>query len=278
MSEDDLDFTRPASNPIYDPAVARAFFESAGTPQSFAQGESLFVQDQAGDQAYYLLEGEVSLTRGRKAIDIVKAGEIVGEMAMVSREPRSASALARTPVRAIALDARRFQSAIQKMPEFALMLMGMMINRIRLTVATLTMSHTLPAQDRWRECRVFDHAALDAFVRELGDRPPLHAPRNKVIMTEGEGGIFMYVVLDGVVAISIKGKVVEKVGPGGVFGEMALVSQAPRTATAKAEADCSLLTINRTSFLEFVKTRAEFALSILKALADRLRFLTSQYG
>lgn len=278
MSTDDLDFTRPAQNPVYDPAVARAFFESAGTPQTFAQGASLFAQDQAGGQAYYLLEGEVSLTRGRKMIDIVKAGEIIGEMAMMSREPRSATALARTAVRAIALDARRFQGAMQKMPEFALMLMGMMINRIRLTVATLSMGQALAAQDRWRECRVFDRDSLAALERTLGDGTPSFAPRHKAIMKEGEGGVFMYVVLEGVVAITIKGTVVEKVGPGGVFGEMALVSRAPRTATATAESDCSLLTINRNDFLELVKTRAEFALSILRALADRLRFLTSKFG
>ena len=55
--------------------------------------------------------------------------QIIGEMAMVSRQPRSATALARTPCRAIALDARQFQGAIQKMPEFALMLMSTTINR-----------------------------------------------------------------------------------------------------------------------------------------------------
>jgi CRP-like cAMP-binding protein len=88
----------------------------------------------------------------------------------------------------------------------------------------------------------------------------------------------MYVVQDGTVAISIKGKVVEKVGPGGVFGEMALVDKSPRTATATAESDCSLLTINRTDFLALVKARPDFAMSILRALADRLRFLTSKYG
>jgi len=75
MSTDDLDFTQPAQNAIYDPAVARAFFESAGTAQSVSQGESLFMQDQKGDKVYFLLEGEVSLMRGRKMIDIVKAGE-----------------------------------------------------------------------------------------------------------------------------------------------------------------------------------------------------------
>jgi len=278
MSTDDLDFTQPAQNAIYDPAVARAFFESAGAAQSVSQGESLFMQDQKGDKVYFLLEGEVSLMRGRKMIDIVKAGEIIGEMAMVSQQPRTATALARMPCRVIALDARHFQVAFQRMPEFALMLMSTTINRIRLTVATLSIGNTLSGQDRWRECCVFDRASLSALLSELGDRTPLYAPRRKTIMSEGEAGVFMYVVLEGTVAISIKGKAVEKVGEGGVFGEMALVDKSPRTATAVAESDCSLLTINRTDFLALVKTRPDFAMSILRALADRLRFLTSRYG
>lgn len=278
MSTDDLDFTQPAQTAIYDPAVARTFFESAGTAQSVGQGESLFTQDQKGDKVYFLLEGEVTLSRGRKMIDIIKAGEIVGEMAVVSQQPRAATALARTPCRVIALDARQFRGAIQKMPEFALMLMSVTINRIRLTVATLSIGNTLSGEDKWRECGVFDRESLSALVNELGDRPPLYAPRRKTIMSEGEAGVFMYIVLEGTVAISIKGKVVEKVGPGGVFGEMALVDKSPRTATAAAESDCSLLTINRSDFLALVKTRAEFAMSILRGLADRLRFLTSKYG
>jgi CRP-like cAMP-binding protein len=86
----------------------------------------------------------------------------------------------------------------------------------------------------------------------------------------------MYVVLSGRVAISIKSKIVEWVGPGGVFGEMALVDQSPRAATAIAETDCDLLAINRGDFLMMVKTNPVFAVSLLKAAADRLRDMTSR--
>jgi CRP-like cAMP-binding protein len=58
---------------------------------------------------------------------------------------------------------------------------------------------------------------------------------------------------------------------------MALVDQSPRAATATAETDCTLLAINRTDFIELVKTKPAFATSLLKALSDRLRFMTSKY-
>jgi CRP-like cAMP-binding protein len=96
-------------------------------------------------------------------------------------------------------------------------------------------------------------------------------------MKEGEGGVFMYVVLEGRVAVTIKGKVVDRIGPGGVFGEMALVDQSPRAASAVAESDSELLSINRNDFLALVKSNPVFAVSLLRALADRLRFMTSHH-
>jgi CRP/FNR family transcriptional regulator, cyclic AMP receptor protein len=78
-------------------------------------------------------------------------------------------------------------------------------------------------------------------------------------------------VLEGRVAISIRGAVVERVGPGGVFGEMALVDQSPRSANAAAETDCALLAINRAVFLNLVKSEPTFGVSLLAATAERVR-------
>ena len=96
-----------------------------------------------------------------------------------------------------------------------------------------------------------------------------------VIFAEGDSAVFMYIVLSGRVAISIRSKVVEMVGPGGVFGEMALVDQSARAATAKAETACSLLAINRSDFLALVRGKPAFGVSLLQALAERLRYMTS---
>ena len=81
----------------------------------------------------------------------------------------------------------------------------------------------------------------------------------------------MYVVLEGRVAISIRGALVQYVVPGGVFGEMALVDQSVRAATAVAETDCKLLAINRNAFLHLVKTSPAFGASLLAGLAERAK-------
>jgi CRP-like cAMP-binding protein len=276
---EDLDFTgedRPSKSAIYDPSVARMCFEALGKLELVPRGGNFFTENQTSDRMYYLVEGEVSLVRGKRVLDVVKAGEIFGEMATISRLPRSATAAARSACRALSLDTKQFQSAIQKTaPEFALMLMNIIINRLRLTGA-LTVGKAPQDVGGLRE-RVFDAKMLSALMAALNNRLPAHAPLNKVIMKEGEGGVFMYVVVEGRVAISIKSSIVERVGPGGIFGEMALVDQSPRAATATAESDCSLLSINRNDFLALVKSHPDFAVSLLKSAADRLRYMTSHH-
>jgi len=274
---EDLDFTsRPAKSEIYDPGVARRCFESKGKVELMPQGGQFFAENQNSDKMYLLVEGEVSLTRGKKVLDVIKPGEVFGEMAAISRLPRSATAVGKTACRALSLDTSQFQDAIQSTsPEFALMLMNIIINRLRLTAALVSKNVATPQnlQDR----RVFDEKLLAELVNRMPNSVPAHTPVNKVIMKEGEGGVFMYVVLEGRVAISIKSKVVERIGPGGVFGEMALVDQSPRAASAVAETDCSLLSINRSQFLGSVKSNPAFAVSLLKSLADRLRYMTSHH-
>ena len=275
---DDLDFTntnRQASSEVYKPSVAKMCFEALGRVELMSQGGTFFTENQASDKMYLLVEGEVGLIRGKKVLDTVKAGEVFGEMAAISRQPRSATAAAKTACRVLTLDAGQFQGAIQKTPEFAIMLMTIIINRLRLTAALV--SRNLPATAQLQESRVFDPPLLAALVEHLHHRPPAHTPLNKVIMKEGEGGVFSYIVVEGRVAISIKSKVIDKIGPGGVFGEMALIDQSPRSATATAETDCELLSITRNDFLGLVKTNPAFAVALLKGLADRLRYMTSHH-
>jgi len=87
----------------------------------------------------------------------------------------------------------------------------------------------------------------------------------------------MYAVVEGRVAISIGGRVVERLGAGGVFGEAAFVdATATRIADATAETDTSLQPINRKAFLALVKMSPQFGQTMLSSLAARLRFLTAR--
>ncbi len=276
-----LDFTKPSHSEIYDPGAAIAFFKPAGKTENVVAGATFFVEKQhrgffaKDDRMYLLLEGEVALTVGKRTIDIIKPGEIFGEIATICHSPRSATAVAKTACRIIALDPNQFEKAITKTPAFALMLMSILINRLRLTVSMLSMSKVLPAGVADNQCRVFDQAALVALARELGNPVPLRIPANSVILKEGEPGIRMYVVFEGSVVVSVKGKTLERIAPGGAFGEMSLVDSGVRAASAVAETHCSLMAINRDTFLTLVKTKPAFAMSLLKLLGERLKHVTT---
>jgi CRP/FNR family transcriptional regulator, cyclic AMP receptor protein len=261
--------------PLYVPAVARSFFESAGREETIAAGTVLFSENEKASRfflqrakMYYLLEGEIELVAKGKPVGPPKVGEIFGEMAAVSDSPRSATAIAKTACRVISLDDKDFAAALAKKPEFALMMLGMMILRLRAMIARLSGS---PSAAEIKESRVFDKALLGTMVQGLGEQAIVRYDKGKVIMVAGQAGALMYVVTEGHVAISIRDAVVDRVGPGGIFGEMALIDQSPRAANAVAESDCALLAMNRNVFLNLVKSEPAFGIALLSAMAERLR-------
>jgi CRP-like cAMP-binding protein len=206
----------------------------------------------------------------------VRRGEIFGELAALSQAPRSATAVASSACRVIALDDRQFEKALQKKPEFALMLMSILVGRLRETIGRLVASDALTEAASLKESSAIDPGQLPELVSGLAEDPPLHYQRGKPIVRAGQTALRMYVVVEGRVAVSIGNTVVERLGPGGVFGEMALLEQSTRAANAVAETDCAVLPISRDTFLALVKTSPVFAHSLLRALAERLRFLTAR--
>ena len=278
-------FTIPPAKSSHDAAIELEFFKSAGKAENLAAGKIIFAENTKGNRLlfqrnkmYLLLEGEVKLTANEKTVCTVRKGEIFGEMASINQAERSATATAKTACSVISLDDKQFLSALHDNPEFALMLMGIMAGRLRKMIAPLNAGGTLPADEEWKESGVFDKKLLADLVRKLGDGARIRYGRGKVIMQEGQGGILMYVVLEGRVAVAIQNSVVEKVGPGGMFGEMALIERTERLASAVAETDCSLLAINRNTFLDLVRDNPEFGVALLSAVSERARFMASRYA
>jgi CRP-like cAMP-binding protein len=274
---------KPWAETIYRPAAALEFFKAAGKPEKAPAGTAFFAENEKArpylfmrDKMYLLLDGSVELVARRKVIGNIAKGQIFGEMASITHAPRSATAVAKTACKVIALDDRQFLSGLQKKPEFALMLMSIMIARLRETIARLAEQTTLRGDAVVKESVVFDPKRLAELAEGLTDDVPVYFDRGKTIVEQGQPGLRMYAVIEGRVAVSIGSGVIERLGPGGVFGELALIGQTPRMASVVAETDCSLLPINRTAFLLLVKTNAEFAASLLGSLAERLRTLTAR--
>ena len=93
----------------------------------------------------------------------------------------------------------------------------------------------------------------------------------ETVFREGDDGFVMYVVLEGAVKLSVTGRSVEKVVKGGVFGEMALIDDAPRAAAALASEPTEVVVIDKPTFLALIAEEPEFALQIMKLMAERVR-------
>jgi CRP/FNR family transcriptional regulator, cyclic AMP receptor protein len=106
-------------------------------------------------------------------------------------------------------------------------------------------------------------------------------PRGTNICAKGDPGSSLFVICQGTVKISVPSAdghdaVVNLIGKGEVFGEIALLDGLPRTADVVAITDCELFVIERRDFLPLVKEEPEIALKLIKILCARLRQTTEQ--
>jgi CRP-like cAMP-binding protein len=106
-------------------------------------------------------------------------------------------------------------------------------------------------------------------------REVLPVPAGEAIFRQGDAGDAMFVVLEGEVDIVAGGQPIETVGAGGVFGEMALIDGAPRSASTVARTACRLVRIDETRFRFLVQQTPFFALQVMRIMAERLRRTTA---
>ncbi len=103
------------------------------------------------------------------------------------------------------------------------------------------------------------------------DEAPLRLDPGQLIFSAGDAGREMFIVRTGSVELRIGDTLLETVGEGGIFGELALVDPAPRSAAAVAGPDCSLVLVDAASFNDLVRKVPGLGLEVMKVMARRLR-------
>jgi CRP/FNR family cyclic AMP-dependent transcriptional regulator len=105
--------------------------------------------------------------------------------------------------------------------------------------------------------------ASDPHTQEL--------PAGHRFFATGDSGDHMYVVVTGEVEVLLRGKVLETVTSGGIFGEMALIDHRERSADVVAKTDVKVAEIDQKRFLYLVRNHPFFAIEVMKAMTERLR-------
>jgi CRP-like cAMP-binding protein len=147
---------------------------------------------------------------------------------------------------------------------------------------------TTDASRRYSNWRDFlrGHPLLSALGIDLVERMSTRAIVRKVkrgatIFQKGDPGNSLFAVCNGSVKISApssegKDAVLNVLGPGGVFGEIALLDGGARTADAVAVSDCELLVFERRDFLPLVRERPDALLKLIELVCGRLRRTSEQ--
>lgn len=120
------------------------------------------------------------------------------------------------------------------------------------------------------EEKKFDPKKLAAYgsVRKFssGDR----------IVTEGDSGDEMFIILQGKVAVEVGDITVGEMNSGDFFGEMSLIDNAPRSATVTASETTLVFAINDKNFERIIAWEPVIAIRIMKSLSKRVRELNQE--
>lgn len=106
-------------------------FNRAEDMQEFQAGTIIFAEGTPADVMYVVVEGEVEIKVGNKVVEVIAPGNIVGEMALIDAQPRSATAVAKSDCRLAPVDEKRFQFMVQQTPFFSLHIMRLLVDRLR---------------------------------------------------------------------------------------------------------------------------------------------------
>lgn len=109
-----------------------SFLEAFGVPlRRVAAGEVLFRVGEPGRHMYLLVEGKIDVQVGDTTVETVGLHGVVGEMALIDKAPRSATAVAATAAEVAVIDRDVFLALVGESPAFSLYVMKLMAARIR---------------------------------------------------------------------------------------------------------------------------------------------------
>jgi len=98
------------------------------------------------------------------------------------------------------------------------------------------------------------------------------------IFREGDEANELFVIKSGKVRIQIGNRTLTELGPDTIFGEMALIDNEPRSATAIAVTDVELVPVGEKQFLFLVSQTPYVALKVMRVLVQRLRATNKTFG
>ena len=121
-----------------------------------------------------------------------------------------------------------------------------------------------------RHVPLFSQCSRRELTQIAGIADEIDLRKDKILIREGERGREFFVLLEGSAEVTKDGRKINTLGPGDFFGEIALVSNSPRTATVTATSPIHTLIITDRAFRRLLDDVPEIQRKVLVALAERL--------
>lgn len=97
----------------------------------FPAGAVIMTEGMEGSQMYVVMKGEVSVSLKQRVLAVAKPGEIVGEMALINSDIRSATVTAKTDCVLAPIDQASFESLLRHVPDFSMHLIQVLADRLQ---------------------------------------------------------------------------------------------------------------------------------------------------
>jgi CRP/FNR family transcriptional regulator, cyclic AMP receptor protein len=128
-----------------------------------------------------------------------------------------------------------------------------------------------PKVERLAHVQLFSACSKRDLARIAALTEEIEAVSGRVLMRQGEVGREAFVIAEGRAKATIRGKGSTRLGPGECFGEMALLHEAPRSATVTAESDMRLFVLGARQFSTLIEDVPAVGRRVLAAVAQRVR-------
>ncbi len=254
----------PMPMPLFCELETEAFVETVKHLhyKRVPKGSKLLEEGEKGDTLLIIASGTIDIDKGGVTLATLNPGSVLGEMALITGAPRSATATALEEVEYFELSRKDVQSLAQSKPQIAEELVEYCRKRL---IANLLRSSPL--------FKRFDddtrYQLLDQFQRQ-GFQP------GAAIITQGDQGTGLFVLATGEVEVAVTKDggdpvVVANLNAGEVFGEISLLKDQPTNATVKARGRVGALFLPNANFRSVLEKHPEVRLYLETLSDDRLK-------
>jgi len=139
-------------------------------------------------------------------------------------------------------------------------------------------AHTVQILTFLKQNALFKETPVDQLAHLIQIARTQKLPENAEFIKEGETGDELFIIMDGEVSVTRRGKEIARLGIGDCIGELSIIDKEPRSATVKTTKQSLLLSLKRNDFLLTLKSNPTIAINVMKVIADRLRSTLSQYN